>query len=149
VIFDTHSAVVMAIRTVRVSSHHLWLRLQHDRNRRHTMYLRPYTVTVWRAPLAQPSSTRIGQSEVNATTTSGYGNSIYSTGIASHYVRESGATRSTSARARISYPQLLTDNRRVTEATARPQASPTIPDYDEYGYRSSLTSSHAESRETF
>jgi hypothetical protein len=45
------TAIFMAIHTVKVSSHHLWLQLWHDCNHRHTVYLWLYAIMVRHAPL--------------------------------------------------------------------------------------------------
>jgi len=96
----------------------------------------------------QLSSTRVGQTEVSTTTTSGYGNGVHRTSLASRYAGEAGQTPTTSTRAQASYLQLPTQTC-VTEVTANTQASPPTSHYDDYGYRSSFASSRAtELRET-
>jgi hypothetical protein len=96
----------------------------------------------------QLSFTRVGQTEVSATTTAGYGNDVHRTSLALRYAGDAGQTPTTSIRAQASYLQLPTQTR-VTETTVNTQASPPTSHYDDYGYRSSFASSRAtELRET-
>lgn len=96
----------------------------------------------------QVTSTRISQSTVSTTTTPDHTHGVLRAGLTSHHVGEPGQTP-TSTRTEASYLQSPAQlGSRVTQTTVR--TNPTVPDYDDYGYRSSVASSNAtEPHETF